>query len=139
MVGQRRSRRFRDPKDAPAKETQAMIGNTPSAKEKTKALDLALQQIEKQFGKGSIMKLGEESARVAVEVIPTGSIGLDQALGVGGVPRGRIVEIYGPESSGKTTPALTIIAHAQRPGGKAGFSGPGHPPGRALRPKPGGR
>ena len=70
----------------------------PNAKERTKALDLALQQIEKQFGKGSIMKLGEESARVAVEVIPTGSIGLDLALGVGGVPRGRIIEIYGPES-----------------------------------------
>jgi recombination protein RecA len=98
-----------------------MIGNTPSAKEKTKALDLALQQIEKQFGKGSIMKLGEESARVAVEVIPTGSIGLDLALGVGGVPRGRIVEIYGPESSGKTTLALTIIANAQRLGGNAVF------------------
>jgi recombination protein RecA len=98
-----------------------MIGNTPSAKEKTKALDLALQQIEKQFGKGSIMKLGEESARVAVDVIPTGSIGLDLALGVGGVPRGRIVEIYGPESSGKTTLALTIIANAQRLGGNAVF------------------
>ena len=98
-----------------------MIGNTPSAKEKTKALDLALQQIEKQFGKGSIMKLGEESARVAVEVIPTGSIGLDLALGVGGVPRGRIIEIYGPESSGKTTLALTIIANAQRLGGNAVF------------------
>jgi recombination protein RecA len=98
-----------------------MIGNTPSAKEKTKALDLALQQIEKQFGKGAIMKLGEESARVAVEIIPTGSIGLDQALGVGGVPRGRIVEIYGPESSGKTTLALTIIANAQKLGGNAVF------------------
>jgi recombination protein RecA len=98
-----------------------MIGNTPSAKEKTKALDLALQQIEKQFGKGSIMKLGEESAHVAVEVIPTGSIGLDLALGVGGVPRGRVIEIYGPESSGKTTLALTIIAHAQRLGGNAVF------------------
>ena len=98
-----------------------MIGNTPSAKEKTKALDLALQQIEKQFGKGSIMKLGEESARVAVEVIPTGSLLLDQALGVGGVPRGRVVEIYGPESSGKTTLALTIIANAQRLGGNAVF------------------
>jgi recombination protein RecA len=98
-----------------------MIANTPSAKEKTKALDLALQQIEKQFGKGSIMKLGEESARVAVEVIPTGSIGLDLALGVGGVPRGRIVEIYGPESSGKTTLALTITANAQRLGGNAVF------------------
>jgi recombination protein RecA len=98
-----------------------MIANAPTAKEKTKALELALQQIEKQFGKGSIMKLGEESARIAVEVIPTGSLGLDLALGVGGVPRGRIVEIYGPESSGKTTLALTIIANAQRLGGNAVF------------------
>ncbi len=97
-----------------------MMNNpTPSAKEKSKALELALQQIEKQFGKGSIMKLGEESARVGIDVIPTGSIGLDLALGVGGVPRGRIVEIYGPESSGKTTLALTIIANAQRAGGAA--------------------
>jgi recombination protein RecA len=95
--------------------------NTPSAKEKTKALDLALQQIEKQFGKGAIMKLGEESARIEIEIIPTGSMGLDMALGVGGVPRGRIVEIYGPESSGKTTLALTIIANAQRQGGNAVF------------------
>jgi recombination protein RecA len=91
----------------------------PSAKEKIKALDLALQQIEKQFGKGAIMKLGEESAKTDIDVIPTGSIGLDMALGVGGVPRGRIVEIYGPESSGKTTLALTIIANAQRAGGNA--------------------
>jgi|WetSurMetagenome_2_1015567.scaffolds.fasta_scaffold223136_1 recombination protein RecA len=90
----------------------------PSSKEKNKALDLALQQIEKQFGKGAIMKLGEESA-VPVDVISTGSIGLDLATGVGGVPRGRIVEIYGPESSGKTTLALTIIANAQRAGGNA--------------------
>src|SRR5437667_7834230 len=93
----------------------------PTAKEKVKALDLALQQIEKQFGKGAIMKLGEERANIAVEVVPTGSIGLDMALGVGGVPRGRIVEIYGPESSGKTTLALTIIANAQRLGGAAVF------------------
>jgi len=98
-----------------------MIGNTPSAKEKGKALELALQQIEKQFGKGAIMKLGEESARVAVDVIPSGSIALDMALGVGGLPRGRIIEIYGPESSGKTTLALTIIANAQRAGGHAVF------------------
>ena len=96
-----------------------MNANTPSAKEKVKALDLALQQIEKQFGKGAIMKLGEESALVAVEVIPSGSIALDMALGIGGVPRGRVVEIYGPESSGKTTLALTIIANAQRGGGNA--------------------
>jgi recombination protein RecA len=93
----------------------------PSAKEKNKALELALQQIEKQFGKGAIMKLGEETARAGIEIIPTGSIGLDLALGVGGVPRGRVVEIYGPESSGKTTLALTIIANAQRQGGHAVF------------------
>ncbi len=95
------------------------VNPPPSAKEKLKALDLALQQIEKQFGKGAIMKLGEESSKVGIEIIPTGSIGLDMALGVGGVPRGRIVEIYGPESSGKTTLALTIIANAQRAGGNA--------------------
>ena len=98
-----------------------MIPSTPSAKEKTKALDLALAQIEKQFGKGAIMKLGEESARIAVETISTGSVGLDMALGVGGLPRGRVVEIYGPESSGKTTLALTVIANAQRLGGNAVF------------------
>src|ERR1043165_6361872 len=98
-----------------------MLMKSPSAKEKGKALELALQQIEKQFGKGAIMKLGEEHANVQVEVVSTGSIGLDQALGVGGVPRGRIVEIYGPESSGKTTLALTIIANAQRTGGNAVF------------------
>jgi recombination protein RecA len=98
-----------------------MIVNPPSTKEKIKALDLALQQIEKQFGKGAIMKLGEESAKVGVEFISTGSIGLDLATGIGGVPRGRVVEIYGPESSGKTTLALTIIANAQRTGGNAVF------------------
>ncbi|MBI1796336.1 MAG: recombinase RecA [Candidatus Eisenbacteria bacterium] len=98
-----------------------MIPNTPSAKEKTKALDLALQQIEKQFGKGAIMKLGEEQALVPVEIISTGSIALDMALGIGGIPRGRVIEIYGPESSGKTTLALTIIANAQRSGGNAVF------------------
>ena len=98
-----------------------MIANTPSAKEKTKALDLALQQIEKQFGKGAIMKLGEGSALEAIEIIPSGSIALDMALGIGGIPRGRVVEIYGPESSGKTTLALTIIANAQKQGGNAVF------------------
>src|SRR5439155_8179187 len=81
------------------KETQMMLTTTPSAKEKNKALDLALQQIEKQFGKGAIMKLGDGEAPAGIEVIPTGSIGLDMALGVGGVRRGRIVEIYGPEWS----------------------------------------
>ena len=93
----------------------------PNAKERSKALDLALQQIEKQFGKGAIMKLGEGNAVPEIEVTPTGSIGLDLALGVGGVPRGRIIEIYGPESSGKTTLALTIIANAQKGGGNAVF------------------
>ena len=86
-----------------------------------KALDIALNQIEKQFGKGAIMKLGEASSRLSVETIPTGSIALDLALGVGGVPRGRIIEIYGPESSGKTTVALHIIAEAQKADGVAAF------------------
>ncbi len=89
--------------------------------DKSKALEMALAQIEKQFGKGSIMKLGEASAKMAVEVIPTGSLALDLALGVGGVPRGRIIEVYGPESSGKTTVALHIIAEAQKMGGSAAF------------------
>ncbi|CDF57967.1 recombinase RecA [Thermobrachium celere] len=88
--------------------------------EKQKALELALSQIEKQFGKGSIMKLGENS-KLNVEAISTGSLDLDIALGIGGVPRGRIVEIYGPESSGKTTVALHIIAEAQKNGGTAAF------------------
>ncbi len=88
--------------------------------EKEKALEIALSQIEKQFGKGAIMKLGD-APKVAVSVIPTGCIDLDIALGVGGVPRGRIIEIYGPESSGKTTIALHIIAQAQKLGGTAAF------------------
>jgi len=89
--------------------------------EKQRALDLALAQIEKQFGKGAIMKLGEAGAKFAVEVISTGALGVDLALGVGGVPRGRVVEIYGPESSGKTTLGYHIIAEAQRSGGVAAF------------------
>src|SRR5437762_1636473 len=88
---------------------------------KTKALDLALSQIEKQFGKGSIMKLGEQAIEANIPVIPTGSLGLDLALGVGGLPRGRVVEIYGPESSGKTTLALECIAEAQKLGGIGAF------------------
>ncbi|HHX18781.1 MAG TPA: recombinase RecA [Clostridium sp.] len=88
--------------------------------DKQKALEMAFGQIEKQFGKGAIMKLGE-STHLNVETIPTGSLGLDIALGVGGVPRGRIVEIFGPESSGKTTVALHIIAEAQKAGGEAAF------------------
>ena len=89
--------------------------------EKQKALDNALLHIEKQFGKGSIMKLGADAARANVEVIPTGALSLDIALGVGGLPRGRVVEIFGPESSGKTTVALHVIAQAQKAGGTAAF------------------
>ena len=89
--------------------------------EKQKALEQVLNQIEKQYGKGAIMKLGSGAADINVEVIPTGCLSLDLALGVGGVPRGRIVEIYGPESSGKTTVALHIIAETQKAGGIAAF------------------
>jgi len=89
--------------------------------EKRKALDLALNQIEKQFGKGAIMKLGDAAALNDVNAIPTGALTLDIALGVGGIPRGRIIEIFGPESSGKTTVALHIIAEAQKAGGMAAF------------------
>jgi|SRR5437588_6107084 len=99
--------------------------------ERQRSLDLALTQIEKQFGKGSIMKLGEHQARLQVDVIPTGAIQLDVALGVGGVPRGRVVEIYGPESSGKTTLGYHIIAEAQREGGVAAFIDAEH----ALNPE----
>ena len=88
--------------------------------EKMKALEAALGQIEKQFGKGSVMKLGDFSA-MEVEAIPTGSLSLDIALGIGGIPRGRIIEVYGPESSGKTTLALHMIAEAQKMGGEAAF------------------
>ena len=89
---------------------------------KAKAIDLAISQIEKQFGQGSIMRLGgEEGGQVAVEVIPTGALALDVALGAGGVPRGRVVEIYGPEGSGKTTLTLHVIAEAQRTGGTCAF------------------
>ena len=89
--------------------------------EKIKAIDLALSQIEKQFGKGSIMRLGSKEAIVPIAVISTGSISFDAALGVGGFPRGRVVEIFGPESSGKTTVALQVIAEAQKAGGMAAF------------------
>lgn len=88
---------------------------------KLKALESALAQIEKQYGKGSVMKLGDTSAHMNIETIPTGSISLDIALGLGGVPKGRIVEVYGPESSGKTTVALHMVAEVQKRGGIAGF------------------
>ena len=89
--------------------------------DKDKALDAAMSQIEKAFGKGSIMRLGQDNAHVDIEGISTGSLGLDMALGIGGLPRGRIVEIYGPESSGKTTLALSVIAQAQKKGGTCAF------------------
>ena len=92
-----------------------------SKEDKLKALDAAISQIEKQYGKGSVMKLGDESNRMNVETVPTGSLSLDIALGLGGLPKGRIIEIYGPESSGKTTVALHAVAEVQKRGGIAGF------------------
>ena len=103
-----------------AKDDKKKIEVNPVNEEKRKALEVALGQIEKQFGKGAVMKLGE-NAKVAVDFIPTGALSLDIALGIGGVPRGRIVEIFGPESSGKTTVALHMIAEAQKLGGTAAF------------------
>jgi recombination protein RecA len=90
-------------------------------KERTKAIDIAVGQIEKQFGKGSIMRLGQKGAIAPIEAISTGSISIDYALGIGGLPRGRVIEIYGPESSGKTTLSLQVIAEAQKAGGMAAF------------------
>ena len=89
--------------------------------DKLKALDAALTQIEKAYGKGSVMKLGDSGANMNIETVPTGSISLDIALGLGGVPKGRIIEVYGPESSGKTTVALHMVAEVQKRGGIAGF------------------
>ncbi len=103
-------------KEAPATEKKSAV-----QEEKSRALEAARLQIEKQFGKGSLMKLGENTGRVDIDVIPTGSILLDAAVGVGGYPRGRVVEIYGPESSGKTTLALHAIAESQKQGGIAAF------------------
>ena len=99
-------------KKAPVKEDR---------KERDKALEVAVSQIEKQYGKGAIMRLGSSGALLPVATIPTGSLELDYALGVGGIPRGRVIEIFGPESSGKTTLALHIIAEAQDRGGAAAF------------------
>ena len=89
--------------------------------DKLKALDAAITQIEKSYGKGSIMKLGDSGTNMNIETVPTGSISLDIALGLGGVPKGRVIEIYGPESSGKTTVALHMVAEVQKRGGIAGF------------------
>ena len=103
-----------------AKETPAEKAVDKANSDRSKALDTALAQIERQFGKGAVMKMSERQAQV-IEVIPTGSIALDIALGIGGLPRGRIVEIYGPESSGKTTLTLHAIANAQKAGGICAF------------------
>src|SRR5688572_12071494 len=96
-------------------------GNPVMDDNKSKALAAALSQIEKQFGKGSIMRLGESDISKDVQVVSTGSLGLDIGLGIGGLPRGRVVEIYGPESSGKTTLTLSVIAQMQKLGGTAAF------------------
>ena len=108
--------------DNMAREEKSNIINRDMNKdEKLKALDAALTQIEKAYGKGSVMKLGDSRANMNIETIPTGSISLDIALGLGGVPKGRIIEVYGPESSGKTTVALHMVAEVQKRGGIAGF------------------
>src|SRR5271166_3975330 len=106
---------------APRRSTQGAAFMADEKTEKGRAIDLAMTQIEKQFGKGSIMKLGSKGAVVPISVISTGAISFDAALGVGGFPRGRVVEVFGPESSGKTTIALQVIAQAQQQGGMAAF------------------
>jgi len=111
---------LKEPKDAKASAAPETKESKASAL-KDKNLELALQAISKQYGDGSIIRLGDANARLAIEVIPTGAIVIDHALGVGGFPRGRIVEMYGPESSGKTTLALTVVAQAQKMGGVAAF------------------
>ncbi len=107
-----------------------MVDTAKERDGRSKALELAVAQIEKQFGKGAILKLGADEPRVQADAIPTGSLGLDKALGIGGIPRGRIVEIYGPESSGKTTLSLSVIAHCQKQGGTCVFIDAEH----ALQP-----
>ena len=104
-----------------AKETKKEAKKVEKKEDRLKALDAAIAKIEKDFGKGSIMKLGASAANMNVEAVPTGCLSLDLALGVGGVPRGRVVEVYGPESSGKTTVALHMVAAVQKEGGIAGF------------------
>ncbi|MDR0886930.1 MAG: recombinase RecA [Clostridiales Family XIII bacterium] len=106
---------------ADKKSLPAEVKDIKNNDDKTKALDAALAHIEKQFGKGSIMKLGDSTPRTGVDVISTGSVGIDMATGIGGLPKGRIIEIYGPESSGKTTLTLHVIAECQKKGGKAAF------------------
>ena len=102
-------------------EKKKTTNTSTNEKQKSEALESALSLIEKHYGKGSIMKMGEGVVDAQIEIIPTGSLTLDLALGVGGIPKGRIIEIYGPESSGKTTLALSIVAQSQKKGGKAAF------------------
>ena len=109
----------RPPGNSQSKATTTAPKNSDNPK--LQAIRLAMEQIEKQYGRGSIMKLGQAAERLGIEVIPTGSIALDLALGIGGVPKGRIIEVFGPEASGKTTLALSIIAQAQKQGGVAAF------------------
>ena len=105
-----------------AREDKSKVLDVPGTKEdKLKALSAAIAKIEKDYGKGSVMKLGDSAKGMNVEAVPTGCLSLDLALGVGGVPKGRIVEVYGPESSGKTTVALHMVAEVQKNGGIAGF------------------
>lgn len=103
--------------------------------DKLKALDAALTQIEKAYGKGSVMKLGDSGANMNIETVPTGSLSLDIALGLGGVPKGRVIEVYGPESSGKTTVALHMVAEVQKRGGIGRLYRCGARPGSSLREK----
>ena len=104
-----------------SEEKKKTLGVANTSEEKKKALDAAIAKLEKDFGKGAVMKLGESGAHVTVETVPTGCLSLDLALGLGGVPKGRVIEVYGPESSGKTTIALHMIAEVQKRGGIAGF------------------
>lgn len=121
---------------ASKKNVKAPPSPAPAA-DKQKALSTAIAQIERAYGKGSIMRMSDRPT-VEVDAIPTGSLALDIALGIGGIPRGRIVEIYGPESSGKTTLALHIVAEAPEAGGRSGLYRRGTRPGPHLRPGPGG-
>ena len=104
-----------------AEKKTAVVKSAAPANDKKQAIQTAMSQIEKMYGKGSIMRLGDQMDNLNVETISTGSLALDLALGIGGVPRGRIIEIYGPESSGKTTLALHIVAQAQKAGGEVAF------------------
>ena len=105
---------------AAKKSLAPMVAHDADREEKRKALQTAMKQIEKDFGKGTVMRLGDRP-EISIDAIPTGSLALDAALGIGGLPRGRIIEIYGPESSGKTTLALHVVAEAQKRGGEVAF------------------